>query len=65
MIQKPWLQTFAYLVWQNKKHFSQNFQIAKRKKGWDVQVEDTHVDLFTIQKKHTFLILQADSYFFT
>jgi len=46
-----------------QKKFSQNFQIAKSKKGWGVQGEEPHLDLFTIQKKSTFLILQADSYF--
>ena len=57
------ITNFCLFSLTKQKHFSQNFQIAKRKKGWGVQVEDPHVDLFTIQKKHTFLILQADSYF--
>ena len=55
MIKKPRLQTIADLAWQNKKHFSQNFQIAKRKKGWGVQIEDPHVNVFTIQKNTLFL----------
>ena len=49
------ITNFCLFSLTKQKHFSQNFQIAKRKKGWGVQVEDPHVDLFTIQKNTLFL----------
>ena len=49
------ITNFCLFSLTKQNNFSQNFQTAKRKKGWGVQVEDPHVDLFTIQKNTLFL----------
>ena len=52
---KTTITNYCLFSLTKQKHFSQNFQIAKRKKDWGVQVEDPHVDLFTIQQNTLFL----------
>ena len=62
MIQKPWLQTFAYLVWQNKNISLKTFKSLKEKRAGRPSRRPP-CRLIHNSKKHTFLILQADSYF--
>ena len=57
------ITNFCLFSLTKQNNFSQNFQTAKRKKGWGVQVEDHRCRLIHKSKKHTFLLLQADSYF--
>ena len=64
MIQKPRLQTIAYLGWQNKNISLKTFKSLKEKKDWGVQVEDPHVDLFTIQKNKLFLFYRQILFFY-